>query len=237
MQGCEELVMPRYLNYAFAGIILGILVGVPVTYCTWRNKQYRNFHVVREGVLYRSGQLPVDGLKRLIHDYHIKTVVTLRYPPAPDQPAPDQEEERVCRELALHYFRLPHRSWTGAESETADRGVPAEANVKQFLEIMKDPRNHPVLVHCFAGVHRTGAMCAVYRMEFEQWTPDQAMAEMRQMGYAAHHRDVFGYLERYQPRGYAFGVRTPPADAGGSPQVAQPVHHPDDAVDSAAKVK
>jgi hypothetical protein len=192
-------IMPRFLCYTFAGIILGVLVGVPLTYTLWSRQQYRNFHVVREGVLYRSGQLPEGGLKRVIYDHHIKTVVTLRYPSASDKPAPDAAEERMCLEQGLHYFRLPYQSWSGREDDGA---VPAEANVQQFLEIMKDPRNHPVLVHCFAGIHRTGAMCAVYRMEFEHWSPQQAMQEMKDMGYAAHHQDVFGYLERYQSRGY-----------------------------------
>ncbi len=207
--------MPRFLSYTFAGIILGIVIGVPLTYTTWRNRQFRNFHVVSEGVLYRSGQLPVDGLRRLVHDHGIKTVVTLRYPPAPDKPAPDEEEERVCREAGLHYYRLRQLAWSGPDNEKADRGVPAEVTIRQFLDIMSDPHNHPVLVHCFAGIHRTGAMCAIYRMEFEHWTPEQAMREMRQMGYAANHRDVFGYLESYQPKGYAFGVM-PSADGGGS---------------------
>jgi tyrosine-protein phosphatase SIW14 len=217
--------MPRFLSYAFAGIIMGVLVGVPVTYCTWRNQNFRNFHVVRDGVLYRSGQLSQDGLRRILHDHGIKTVVTLRYPPSPDKPAPDQEEENICREMGLHYFRLRHLDWNNQETETADRGVPAEANVQQFLDIMKDPRNHPVLVHCFAGIHRTGAMCAVYRMEFEHWSAAQAMQEMRDLGYVAHHQDVFSYLEGYRPRGYALGKSDEP-----SPRRANhlPVHFTDE---------
>ena len=219
--------MPRFVSYTFAGIVLGLLVGVPWEYSVWRNRQYRNFHVVEDGVLYRSGQLPWEGLKRVIHDQRIKTIVTLRYAPSPDKPAPDQDEERECRAMGLHYFRLPYQPWTGPENDAADRAVPAEANIQQFLDIMKDPRNHPVLVHCFAGIHRTGAMCAVYRMEFDHWSPDQAMREMKELGYAAHHRDVFKYLENYQPRGYAFGKagETRSMTPACIPDNVRPVHH------------
>jgi tyrosine-protein phosphatase SIW14 len=173
------------------------LIGVPWAYCSWRRTHYRNFHVVREGVLYRSGQLHVDGLRRLVHDYGIKTVVTLRYAPDPKGLPPDLKEERFCKDNYIQHFRLRHRDW-----EAADKSVPAEVNVQQFLEIMSDPANHPVLVHCFAGIHRTGAFCALYRMEFDGWSNEQAVKEMKELGYADYHRDVFAYLRRYQPRGY-----------------------------------
>ena len=57
--------------------------------------------------------------------------------------------------------------------------APVDASVKQFLDVMKNPANYPVLVHCFAGKHRTGAYCAIYRMEFENWTNDEAIAEIK----------------------------------------------------------
>lgn len=188
--------MPRYLRFAFTCVILGLLIGVPWAYASWRNQHYRNVHVVRAGVLYRSGQLTVDGLKRIIHDHGIKTVVTFRFSQNPKEPAPDLDEENFCKEERLHYFRLRHKAW-----EAADKSVPAEANVQQFFEIMSEPRNYPVLVHCFAGIHRTGSFCALYRMEFENWSNEQAIQEMREMGYTDNHRDVFQFLQNYSPRG------------------------------------
>jgi protein tyrosine/serine phosphatase len=48
---------------------------------------------------------------------------------------------------------------------------------------MDDPANYPVWVHCTAGRDRTGAMCAVYRMEYDHWSAEQALAEMREYGF------------------------------------------------------
>jgi tyrosine-protein phosphatase SIW14 len=81
-------------------------------------------------------------------------------------------------------------------------GVPAEEGIKEFLRIMDDPANHPVLVHCFAGIHRTGTMCAIYRMEYDRWTVDQSLAEMQAFGYdlADLHEHVEHYLRGYRPR-------------------------------------
>ena len=40
----------------------------------------------------------------------------------------------------------------------------------EFLAVMDNRANYPVLVHCFAGIHRTGTMCAVFRMEYHGWS-------------------------------------------------------------------
>ena len=79
--------------------------------------------------------------------------------------------------------------------------VPAEQGVQAFREIMTDPSNFPVLVHCFAGIHRTGAFCAVYRMEHDHWTNARAIAEMKAYGYRNidDEWDLLGYLEHYHP--------------------------------------
>src|SRR5206468_10483090 len=107
--------MPRWLQYAFAGFIVLLLLGGPCAYARYRHFQLRNFHVVREGVLYRSGQLSVEGLKRLVHDYRIKTVVTLRDAQRPGDLAPDFDEEDWCRKEEMNYFRLREQAWLAPE--------------------------------------------------------------------------------------------------------------------------
>ena len=49
--------------------------------------------------------------------------------------------------------------------------VPAmtQENIDKFLEIMDDPKNHPVLVHCEHGIGRTGLIVSIFRMEYDHW--------------------------------------------------------------------
>src|SRR4051794_1977163 len=49
--------MPRLLRLVFAGLIALVLVGGPLGYKWVYDQSFRNFRVVEEGVLYRSGQL------------------------------------------------------------------------------------------------------------------------------------------------------------------------------------
>jgi protein tyrosine/serine phosphatase len=188
--------MPRWLQYTFAALLVSVIVGAPLVYARYRHNRLRNFHVVRDGVLYRSGQLSKNGLIRVLHDYGIKTVVTLRSGKLPGELPPDLAEEEYCKKGEINYIRLPQLPWEGP-----DGSVPNEVNVIAFREIMRDPANYPVLVHCLAGKHRTGSMCAVFRMEQDYWTNQQAIDELRTYGFDKLDEtlDVLGYMEQYRP--------------------------------------
>lgn len=203
-----------------SGIVIVLaLIIVPIVYAVHEGRQMKNFRVVREGVLYRSGQLSRQGLERVIHDYGIRTVVTLRDAHAPGQPPPDQAEQRFCEKNDINYVRIPPRSW-----DAPDTAAPAEEGLRTFRAVMSDPNNYPVLVHCFAGIHRTGAFCAVYRMEFEHWSNERALAEMKACGYANldNEWDILDYLESYRP---SWKMRAEGKSAGESHSPRRHGHH------------
>jgi tyrosine-protein phosphatase SIW14 len=176
--------------------MLLLFVGGPVAYALHEHGQMRNFHVVKEGVLYRSGQMSVAGLKQAIYDYDIKTVVSLRDTIVPGEPPGDLEEEAYCDKHEINFYRLAPAGWYAE-----DGPAPVEAGIRTFKKIMADPANYPVLIHCFAGIHRTGTYVAVYRMEREHWSNARAIAEVKDFGYTTldDEWDVLGYLEVYQP--------------------------------------
>jgi protein tyrosine/serine phosphatase len=186
------------LRFLPAVLIAASIAGVPYAYALVREKHLRNFRVVEDRVLYRSGQLSPAGLERVIHDYGIRTVVCFRdIDEGETGPPPDQWEEVLCRRLGINYYRLPLRVWAVNEKGI----VPAEENARRFLEIVSDPQNRPVLAHCYRGVHRTGAYCAIYRMECSGWTNDEAIGELKALGYTTFEtdEDVREYLRGYVP--------------------------------------
>jgi protein tyrosine/serine phosphatase len=177
----------------FTGLLtVAFLIAAPVAYGVHEQNQVRNFRVVKDGVLYRSGQMTLTGLKRLLHDYGFKSVVSLRDGIQQN----DLAEEDYCVREGIRFVRLPPRHW-----EAPAGPAPVEENVVQFRAVMEDPNNYPVLIHCFAGVHRTGAYCAIYRMEKDHWSNADAIRELKVSGYSNLYEelDVLGYLEAYKP--------------------------------------
>jgi protein tyrosine/serine phosphatase len=178
-------------NIIFGCLIAVLLVAGPLWYWRWQERENRNFHVVEEGVLYRSGQLPLPRLQQIVAQHGIRTVICLRK----GNKADDLDEEAWVKAKALNFVRIQPPSWGDREP-----GVfHADEALVEFRKVMDDPANYPVLIHCFAGLHRTGAMCAVFRMDYQGWTNAEAIAEMRLLGYTLDHEDVLGYLTKYQP--------------------------------------
>ncbi|MFL5327764.1 MAG: fused DSP-PTPase phosphatase/NAD kinase-like protein [Gemmataceae bacterium] len=188
----------RWAHWIGGIFVVGLIAGLPAGYASYLNANLRNVRIVKSEVLYRSGQLSIAGLERVVHDYDIRTVVSLRDSDDPNVAPPDAKEEEFCKAQDIRHVRItPRRWWSGDDSPP-----PADLSVATFLSVMDDASNYPVLVHCFAGTHRTGAMVAIYRMEYERWTNAEAIAELRSNGYKNLDReaDVLGYLENYRPR-------------------------------------
>ena len=77
--------------------------------------------------------------------------------------------------------------------------------IAKFLKIMDDPASYPVLIHCRAGLHRTGVISAVYRMEYEGWSPQEALRELKGHGFgefasSAANVYIHQYVLTYTPR-------------------------------------
>src|SRR5205823_5124257 len=134
----------------------------------------KRLRVVTPGAVYRSGQMTARGFADAVHRYGIKTVINLQNETPDPEVAPGLAESELCKQLGVRYvFLLPdlierYRARRGERPETIDA----------FLRVMDDPDSYPVLLHCRAGLHRTGILAALYRMEYEGWPLDSALREL-----------------------------------------------------------
>jgi protein tyrosine phosphatase len=183
---------------AVASLALGVcILGSPVVYSNWRERDVRNFRIVQDDVLYRSAQLSPAGLQQIVREYGIRTVVSFRYADHGAIEPPDLWEEGLCADWNVNYIRIQPDVWRPSDGGV----VPAQHGVDQFLAVVRDKQKYPILVHCLRGVHRTGIHCAIFRMECQHWKNADAIAELKALGYTNldHEDDVRRYLERYEP--------------------------------------
>jgi protein tyrosine/serine phosphatase len=98
-------------------------------------------------------------------------------------------ERQLVESAGMRFFRIPMTT----------RTAPTSDDVLRFLQLVNDPANQPVYVHCAGGRHRTGVMTAVYRMSHDGWNSDRAFREMKQYDFGADFlhpefkRFVYGY--------------------------------------------
>jgi protein tyrosine/serine phosphatase len=97
----------------------------------------------------------------------IKTIVDLRQ----EDDLANAEGAEAAR-LGLRFVRIP-MSGTFA---------PSKPQVDAFKDVVNDYENYPIFVHCRRGADRTGALMAVYRMDYDGWGVKKAMKEMYEDG-------------------------------------------------------
>ena len=138
---------------------------------------------------YRGGQ-PKDGDYRALATLGVRTVISLR------PPTKDDREAQLVEAAGMTFQRIPLSSQV----------APTTTQIEQFLTLVTDPEHQPVFVHCTGGQHRTGVMTAVYRMQHDGWTADQAYQEMKRykFGSSLLHPalDNFVYLYSRYLHGY-----------------------------------
>ena len=188
-----------------------VILAVPVVYYRVVYTTEKRFREVTPGRFYRCGQMSASAFRKEIRDHGIRLVINLQdeYPdPLLSEgywDAPHIPESEVCKEAGARFVFLSFAGDRGLLERNAASPTHRPQVIDDFLKLCDDPNNYPILVHCLAGLHRTGALTAVYRMEYEGWPVADAVRELPASGYgdrkATTANDyIYEYLYLYQPR-------------------------------------
>ena len=157
-----------------------------------------NFETITEGKVYKSGVIPPDEIESYVKKYNIKSIVDLRFPGTADlvnnPEIPTEltaEKDAIAKIKGVNYFN------NGSDQ------VPTQENVNSFLKIMDNKANYPVLIHCYHGVGRAEMYSAIYRIEYENFTNEEARDGVRTLIKFSSFDDgkpKGEYLMHYKPR-------------------------------------
>lgn len=118
----------------------------------------KNYGIVREGILSRSGLPKANGYAWLLRQ-GARSIVNLT------------TEDR--RDLLVHRFGFDRYLWLPMV------GPPSHAQAEQFLGFVQDSGNWPLHVHCDAGKDRSGVMVALFRYAIDGWPLERALEEAK----------------------------------------------------------
>jgi protein tyrosine phosphatase (PTP) superfamily phosphohydrolase (DUF442 family) len=179
----------------FLAACAALVIGASSAYAYWA-LVLDHFVEIDPGQVYRSGAMPPERLLATVREYGIRSVIDLR-----------THEEEAERERALlatagvRHFHIPSQQ------------VPDAKTIDAFLAVMEDPANRPVLIHCTHGVGRAPLYEAIYRIEFEGWSPERARESAYwRSGLGAFEPDdrKGRFLRAYTPRRHADVASRPP---------------------------
>ncbi len=109
-------------------------------------------------VIWRSGQANREGY-RLLAAQGLKTVINFRE---------EFPQDKDLLPEGVQYVYIPMKN----------DHAPTDAQVKLLLDTVSNPANWPILIHCTAGVGRTGTMAALIRHSMDGWNHDALIQEI-----------------------------------------------------------
>jgi tyrosine-protein phosphatase SIW14 len=198
--------MRRWLLRLLAVAVAGVVAVPPFLLYRAQYATAKRFREVVPGRFYRSGQMNASGFRDAIERYRIRTVVNLQHENTDPHLSetwlgkPAIHEKELCEQLGARYVLITPDILPVPNDLT--KTPPA---VEEFLRVLDDESAYPILIHCKAGLHRTGRLTAIYRMEKEGWDAGEALRELRANGYgfnAASENDdfVIQFVQNYRPR-------------------------------------
>lgn len=133
-----------------------------------------HFAVVAPGTLLRCGQPRVRDLEQVRAEHGLRTVVAARGGTRhPLRGRWFRRERAWCEQAGVDFVHMPF----------SDSATPPTMVFDQFVDLLRKPQRCPVLVHCEQGFHRTGVLCAAYRVAHCGWSLAEAEAEMARHGF------------------------------------------------------
>jgi hypothetical protein len=113
--------------------------------------------------LFRGSQPSEKGLEEL-KSFGITTIVDLRG----ERHGRIKREKEGTEALGMTFINIHASGWS----------PPTDAQLARFFALTQKRPPEKIFVHCWLGDDRTGVFFAAYRIAFEHWTPDDAIAEM-----------------------------------------------------------
>ncbi|KAL3339582.1 hypothetical protein AABB24_028268 [Solanum stoloniferum] len=141
-----------------------------------------NFSAVEDNCIYRSG-LPQPSNFPFLQSLNLRSIIYLCPEPYPEE---NLEFLRI-NNIKLFQFGIDGTKEPSAMSSSA---------ITEALKVITDVRNHPVLIHCKRGKHRTGCLVGCLR-KLQNWCMSAVVEEYKHFAGTKWRETDVTFLEKY----------------------------------------
>ena len=168
-------------------LILAGIGGVTGFFSYRHHHRFKHLRTHEQGMVYRAAWLEPDALAEVIEKYQIRSVVNLC---DPGEMGEDRwtGERRTVTNAGARLIELPMTLSTDA----------SHPDIRKHLEVMNNPDNYPMLVHCQHGVTRTAKFLAIYDIVYRGKTGETSLSEQPLFGRNRHNVNIRAFVKSFE---------------------------------------
>ncbi|MDQ7085911.1 MAG: dual specificity protein phosphatase family protein [Sulfurovum sp.] len=181
-------------------------VAISLIYYIWMIEYNFNFKTITENKVYKSGLIDPNKLGYYLEENKINTVINLLNPHIQDNLNPAFINDILLEDEAILAYNKKYDKKV-KHIRIPSLQVPTKETLVKFFEALDDISNYPVLIHCYHGTGRAQIYSALYRIEYEQWSNEEARSHTRFILEGLGYRSSFAkgkgkgdFLINYKPR-------------------------------------
>jgi len=148
------------------------------------HQRYKHFAIHEPGMMYRSAWLEPGVMSEVIEEHQFRAVVNLCEPGEMGEQRWIEERDAV----------------TNAGSRLYELAMPMGINVddpalEKHIEVLRNPDNYPMLVHCQHGVTRTAKFLAMYDILYRGMTGEESLVRQPLFGRDDHNVNIWAFVK------------------------------------------
>lgn len=141
-----------------------------------------NFSAVEDNCIYRSG-FPQPSNFPFLKSLNLRSIIYL---------CPEPYPEQNLGFLRINNIKLFQFGIDGTKEQSA----MSSSAITEALKVIIDVRNHPVLIHCKRGKHRTGCLVGCLR-KLQNWCMSAVVEEYKHFAGTKWRETDLKFLEKY----------------------------------------
>jgi protein tyrosine phosphatase (PTP) superfamily phosphohydrolase (DUF442 family) len=136
---------------------------------------------------FATGAQPTDRAYAKAAANGFRSVLSLR---ASNEGVDLARERSLVEKTKMRYYNIP-----------VVPSAPRPEQADEFIRLVKDPSNHPMLINC-ASANRVGAFMMIYRVLEQDWPEKKALDEAVRIGMSSEGLKKFAqdYIAQHKPK-------------------------------------